>query len=134
MFRTVTAALSTTCAALVLVGCQTTIGGRALSPLYDPFEVGGLPATDGPSGIRDDGPQPTGTVHGTDNGEDDRLALLAINDVAQFWEQHYSESLHGTFTPVEDLCPTTPQSRAASGSAVTEPTSWPTLFTARPRT
>jgi predicted metalloprotease len=103
MFRTVTAALATTCAAFVLVGCQTTIGGRATSPLYDPFEVGGLPATDGPSGIRDDAPQPTGTVHGTDNGDDDKLALLAINDVAQFWEQHYSESLHGTFTRVEDL-------------------------------
>lgn len=67
MSRRVRAAIVTTCAALVLAGCQTTIAGRALSPLYNPFEVGGLPARDGPSGIRENAPQPTGTVHATDN-------------------------------------------------------------------
>jgi predicted metalloprotease len=103
MLRAATAAIVTICAALILAGCQTTVAGRALSPLYNPFEVGGLPARDGPSGLRDGAPQPTGTVHGTDNGDNDKLTLSAINDVAQFWEQTYSESLQGSFTPVEDL-------------------------------
>ncbi|MGH3558572.1 MAG: neutral zinc metallopeptidase [Mycobacterium sp.] len=102
-FRAATAAILCTCAALVPTGCGTLVAGRALSPLYNPFEVGGLPAKDGPSGIRDNAPQPSGTVHGTDHGDDDKLALLAINDAAEFWEQTYSAPLSGTFSPVEDL-------------------------------
>ena len=39
-------------AALVVAGCSTVVDGRALSMLNDPFRVGGLAATNGPSGIR----------------------------------------------------------------------------------
>ncbi|BBZ15199.1 lipoprotein peptidase LpqM (plasmid) [Mycobacterium branderi] len=77
--------------------------GRALSPLYDPFEVGGLPAQDGPSGVRDNAPQPTGDVRNTDHGDNDKLAVLAVNDVAEFWKQYYSDSLKGSFSPVANL-------------------------------
>ncbi len=71
--------------------------------LWDPNRVGGLPATDGPSGPRANAPQPTGTVENTDNGEPDRLALLAINDIEDFWKQNYSRDLQGTFKPVSTL-------------------------------
>ena len=63
--------------------------------LWDPDRVGGLPATDGPSGPRANAAAPTGTVENTDNGEVDRLALLAINDIEDFWKQNYSQSLAG---------------------------------------
>ena len=53
--------------------------------LYDPDRVGGLPATDGLSGVRPDAPAPQGAVEGTDGGGDDRLALLAVNDIQSFW-------------------------------------------------
>ncbi|OOK69132.1 putative LIPOPROTEIN PEPTIDASE LPQM domain protein [Mycobacterium kansasii] len=42
---------------LVVAGCTTLVDGRALSILNDPFRVGGLPATNGPSG-----PVPTGPL------------------------------------------------------------------------
>lgn len=98
----VTAAMLFACVALLLAGCEP-VSGQALSPLYDPFRVGGLPAQDGPSGVRDNAPQATGTVHGTDDGDNDKLTLLAVNDVGEFWNKFYSDSLKGTFAPVEDL-------------------------------
>jgi predicted metalloprotease len=45
----------------------------------------------------------TARVQNTDDGEIDRLALSAIDDIEDFWTQHYSESLRGTFTPVSNL-------------------------------
>ena len=99
----VKAAIAAACVALMLAGCGSTTQGRAVSPLYDPFRAGGLPAEDGPSGIREDAPAPEGDVEGTDGGEADRLATLAVNDVAAFWEENYSESFDGSFAAVEAL-------------------------------
>jgi predicted metalloprotease len=90
-------------AAALLAGCTTFTGGRAVSMLYDPFRVGGLPATDGPSGVRDDAPVPTGAVRDTNGGDDDKLALLSVNDLEDFWKQTYSEALPGHFSPVRTL-------------------------------
>ena len=53
----------------VVAGCTTFVGGRALSMLNDPFRVAGLPATNGPSGMRPNAPRPSGRVFGTDHGE-----------------------------------------------------------------
>src|SRR6516165_7518185 len=77
------------CAAtLVLVaGCTTFVEGRALSILNDPFRVGDLPAADGPSGPRPDAPSPTGTVVNTNNGPIDKLALLSVNDIEEYWDR-----------------------------------------------
>ncbi|WP_420714571.1 neutral zinc metallopeptidase [Mycobacterium sp. Aquia_213] len=93
------------CAATVFVvaGCSTVLDGRALSMLNDPFRVGDLPATDGPSGIRSNAPAPTGTVINTDNGTIDKLSLLSINDIEDYWKSTYSQSLKGTFLPVAKL-------------------------------
>ena len=97
------AALIAASVALLLAGCASTTPSLAVSPLYDPFRAGGLPAEDGPSGIREDAPAPQGEVKGGDGGDADKLATLGVNDVAEFWEKNYSDAFDGSFTPVEDL-------------------------------
>ncbi|WP_408632016.1 neutral zinc metallopeptidase [Mycobacterium shigaense] len=96
---------ATVCALAVLVvaGCSTVTQGRALSMLNDPFRVGDLPATNGPSGIRSNAPAPNGTVVNTDNGQIDKLSLLSVNDIEDYWESVYSQTLKGTFVPVGKL-------------------------------
>ncbi|OBG12553.1 peptidase [Mycolicibacterium celeriflavum] len=88
--------------AVVLTGCST-VEGQAVSSLYNPNTVGGLTVADGPSGLRPDAAEPTGEVRYTDDGPVDRMALSAVNDLVQFWEEHYSEALDGTFDPVANL-------------------------------
>jgi len=97
------ATLTAGAVALLVAGCATTTPGVAVSPVYDPFRAGGLPAQDGPSGLRDDAPEPKGDVHGTDGGAADRLATLGVDDVAEFWEKNYSDSFDGSFTAIGDL-------------------------------
>lgn len=94
------AALSCAAAAIVVAGCTSFVDGRALSMLNDPFRVGGLPATNGPSGIRPNAPKPTGTVINTDNGAIDKLSLLSVNDIEEYWQSVYGQSLKGKFVPV----------------------------------
>lgn len=101
-FRRTVAAIASTCAVLLVAGCSQTADGQAVSPLYDPNRVAGLAVTEGPSGPRDGGPKPTGTVENTDNGPIDQLSLLSINDIEEFWKANYSP-LKGTFEPVETL-------------------------------
>nr|WP_090276550.1 peptidase [Mycolicibacterium komanii] len=90
---------------LVLVGCSapTKVNGRATSMLFNPERVGGLPVEEGPSGVRANSPQPIGTVENTDRGAADRLALLAVNDIEEFWQARYSKYLPGQFEPVGSL-------------------------------
>lgn len=102
-------------ATLVLTGGTTaTVAGQSTSGLNDPFRVGGLRAADGPSGPRADAPAPTGEVAHTDGGDADRLALLAANDVEDFWTANYA-GLRGTFRPIRKFLsydsedPTTPE-------------------------
>lgn len=97
------AAIACAGAVLIVAGCTTFIDGRALSMLNDPFRVGGIPATNGPSGIRSNAPSPTGTVVNTDHGPIDKLSLLSINDIEDYWKSVYSQSLKGTFVPVAKM-------------------------------
>lgn len=101
--HSVRAAIVCAGALLVVAGCATFVDGRALSMLNDPFRVAGLPATNGPSGIRSNAPSPTGTVINTDNGAIDKLSLLSVNDIEEYWKSVYSQSLKGTFIPVAKL-------------------------------
>jgi predicted metalloprotease len=101
--RRLKAAIACAGAVLMVAGCSTFVDGRALSMLNDPFRVGGLPATNGPSGPRPNAPAPTGTVVNTDNGRIDKLSLLSINDIEDYWKSVYSQSLKGTFVPVGKL-------------------------------
>ena len=96
----ITSAAAYACATLAVAGCTHLVTGQGSSMLYDPFHVAGLIAADGHSGPRGDAPAPTGTVKNTDGGAVDKLALLAINDIEDYWEQAYSHSLNGTFQPV----------------------------------
>jgi predicted metalloprotease len=94
-------AIAAACSALLLAGCgHIVLDGQASSMLYDPERVGGLPASDGPSGPRGIALPPTGIVRNTDGGSIDRRALLAVNDIEDFWKQHYSDSFRGRFLPV----------------------------------
>ncbi|UUO02158.1 neutral zinc metallopeptidase [Mycolicibacterium novocastrense] len=88
--------------AVVLSGCSE-VKGQAVSSLYNPNTVGGLTVADGPSGLRPDAGEPTGEVRYSDGGPVDRMALLAVNDLVEYWDKHYSEALDGTFEPVENL-------------------------------
>jgi predicted metalloprotease len=97
------AAIACTTVIIVVAGCSTITQGRALSMLNDPFRVGDLPATNGPSGIRSNAPAPDGTVVNTNNGQIDKLSLLSVNDIEDYWKSVYSQSLKGSFLPVAKL-------------------------------
>ena len=97
------ATLSALCVAMLVAACGSTTEGQATSPLYDPFKAGGLPAQDGPSGIREDAPEPTGTVEDTNDSDQDKLALLSVNDIEEYWNKNYGEFFDGSFKPVGTL-------------------------------
>lgn len=93
------------CGTLLLTACApTVVAGRAVSPVNDPTHVADLPAADGPSGVKDGAPAATGTVENTDRGDIDKLVLLAINDLVDYWKQAYpTTDFTGSFTPVPHL-------------------------------
>jgi predicted metalloprotease len=92
-----------TCSTLLIGACSTTLQGKAVSVFDDPFSVAGMPATDGPTGLRDDAAEPSRVVQGTDGSEIDELARQAISDIEEFWEGAYSATFDDEFTPVEAL-------------------------------
>ena len=100
-------------------GCSPTVmAGRPASMLYDPDRVGGLPATHGFSGRRPGAPEPQGDVEATDGGDDDRLALLAVNDIQEFWAAAYPQFFAGEYRPIAAIRSydsQTPSSRGACG-------------------
>ena len=104
--------IAAACVALTLAGCSqaTVLDGPAVSMRYDPYRVAGLPTSDGASGPRAAAPSAAGRVQNTDDGEIDRAALLAVDDIEDFWSQHYSDSFAGTFTPVSRLVSVDPRS------------------------
>ena len=89
--------------ALLVTSCSTTLQGKAVSVFDDPFSVAGMPATDGPTGLRSDPSGPTRVVLGTDDGDMDELGRQGISDIEEFWEGAYGESFDGEFRPVEDV-------------------------------
>jgi hypothetical protein len=111
--------------------CATVIDGQPISPMYDPFTVAGLPATDGPSGPRDGAPKPEGHVQGTDDGAMDALAVTAVNDLQQFWQQNYT-GFTGTFRPIDNMLSYDSRIPTAPMSAEAPPTRTPTRSSARP--
>ena len=90
-------------AVLLSSGCTTLVGGTPVSVFDDPFRVGGLPVTDGPSGLREDAPPPAQDVENSDGDEVDDLAAQSIADIEDFWQGAYDEPLDGDFEPVRRL-------------------------------
>lgn len=86
-----------------VAACTSTLQGTPVSVFADPFRVAGMPATDGPTGLRPDASEPTREVVGTDGGETDELARQAISDIEEFWKQAYNEAFDGRFRPVAEL-------------------------------
>ena len=91
------------CSTLLLAACTTTLQGKAVSVFDDPFHVAGMPATDGPTGLRPDADGAVRQVEGTDNGKIDKLAANAVSDLEDYWDQAYGDTFNGQFTPVEAL-------------------------------
>jgi predicted metalloprotease len=101
--RQVVAAVMVTCSALLLPACTTTLQGKAVSVFDDPFHVAGMPATDGPTGLRPDAHGDVRDVEGTDHGQIDKLAANAVSDIEEYWGQVYGDTFDGQFKPVEAL-------------------------------
>lgn len=76
---------------------------------YDPNRVAGLPVSDGPSGPRAAPPSASGRVRNTDDGSVDRLALLAVDDIEDYWQKHYQAPLPGSFSTVSGLVSVDPE-------------------------
>jgi predicted metalloprotease len=91
------------CSTVLLAACTTTLQGKAVSVFDDPFHVAGMPATAGPTGLRDDAAEPSRDVQGTDDGQIDKLARQAVSDIEEYWGQAYGETFDGEFSPVEAL-------------------------------
>jgi predicted metalloprotease len=113
-------ALAALCLVPTTAGCSSPalLEGRPTSMLYDPDRVGGLRATSGFSGRRSDAGQPQGTVENTDGSDDDRLALLAVNDIQDFWTATYPQYFSGEYRPITAIRSydsRTPSSRGACG-------------------
>jgi predicted metalloprotease len=90
-------------ATLLVASCANTVTGTPMSVFGDPFSVAGLPAADGPTGLRDDAEPPNRDVTGTDGGETDKLAASSVVDIEQFWESIWGKNFDGTFKPVKEL-------------------------------
>jgi predicted metalloprotease len=101
--RRVVLAMIAICSALVVVACSTTLKGKAVSVFDDPFHVAGMPASDGPTGLRPDAHGSARDVQGTDKGKIDELAANAVSDIEEYWGNAYSETFDGQFTPVKEL-------------------------------
>ena len=91
------------CSLLIVAACSTTLQGNAVSVFDDPFAVAGLPATDGPTGLRPNAEGPSRDVDGGDGGDIDNLAASAVSDIEQYWETAYPETFDDGFTPVKAL-------------------------------
>ncbi|MDT5337691.1 MAG: hypothetical protein QOD90_3196 [Mycobacterium sp.] len=88
---------------LLLSACATTLHGTPVSVFADPFSVAGMPAVNGPTGLRDDAESPSRDVENTDGGQIDELAGSAVSDIEEFWASHYGDTFDGKFTPVKEL-------------------------------
>lgn len=97
------AALLATSAVLAGAACSTTLQGNAVSVFDDPFKVAGMPATDGPTGLRPNAEGPARDVTGTDGGEIDNLAASAISDIEDYWATAYEEAFAERFKPAAEL-------------------------------
>jgi predicted metalloprotease len=102
---TLRSSIAAACTVILLTGCASTatVGGHATSMLFNPERVGGLPVGAGPSGPRPNAPPRAGSVENTDGGPVDRLVLLAVNDIQEFWQKNYAKYLPGDFRPIESL-------------------------------
>ena len=87
--------------ALLVASCSTTVNGTAVSVFNDPFSVAGMPAVDGPTGLRPDAEKPSRDVENGDGGEVDELAAsVGQRHRGLLGRPQYGETFDGgEFTP-----------------------------------
>lgn len=88
---------------LVLASCSTELDGNPVSSLNNPFLVAGLPASDGPNGLRRDAPAPSRDPLNTDGSRIDELAAGAVSDLEEFWGDVFGAEFDGQFAPVDEI-------------------------------
>lgn len=88
---------------VMLAACTPAAAPPAVSGTDTALRVGGLDVTDGPSGVRADAPAPLRTAKHSDGSVADRLALLAVDDVEQYWRSQYPQLFGREFAPVRKL-------------------------------
>ncbi len=101
--RHLTVTVLAVAAAVLVASCSTTVNGTAVSVFDDPFKVAGMPAVDGPTGLRPDAKKPSRDVENGDGGEIDELAASSISDIEDFWATAYPETFDKDFSPIEAL-------------------------------
>lgn len=85
-------------------GCSRAISGTpTATPSATATSVAGLPATDGPSGLKPGVADAALTVDNTDHGETDKLAVDALSDLDVYWRQEYQQSFGKPFTNLRHL-------------------------------
>ena len=101
--RQLVSVLIATCAALLVTSCSQTLEGKPVSVFDDPFQVAGMRAVDGDTGLRPDAEPPSREVTDSDGGDIDELAASAVSDIEEFWKDAYGETFDGEFSPVSEL-------------------------------
>jgi predicted metalloprotease len=101
--RVVTRSLLAVCSTLLVVSCSTSVTGRPVSVFEDPFSVAGMPAVDGPTGLRPGAREPSREVVDTDGSPIDSLAASSVSDIEDYWKGAYGPAFDGDFTPVKDV-------------------------------
>ena len=101
--RTCIRLLAAATTAMLLTACGTAIQGTPVSVFADPFKVAGLPAVDGPTGLRPNAKAPSREVTNTDGGQVDDLAVQSVSDLEEFWRFAYPDTFDGELQPVEEL-------------------------------
>ncbi|SDQ79633.1 neutral zinc metallopeptidase [Actinopolyspora saharensis] len=90
---------------LGVTGCSRTINGTPTTNSSTSADtVAGLPASDGPSGLKPAAQDADLPVEGGTSGKTDTLATNAVADVQQYWRSAYPETFgDGKFRPIERL-------------------------------
>lgn len=89
--------------ALLLAACSAPIAGQPVSVFDDPYNVAGMAATDGPSGVRAGATPSDRDVDNSDGGDIDELSAMAVSDIEEFWGEHYELVSDNDFEPVDRL-------------------------------
>ena len=86
-----------------VAACSTVVAGQPVSVFADPFKVAGMPAVDGPTGLRPGGTAKSRQVSDSDGGKVDQIAAASVSDIEQFWGEAFGASFPGAFHPVKAL-------------------------------
>ena len=88
---------------MLITGCTTTLQGKAVSVFDDPFHVAGMPAIDGPTGLRPDAQAPSAMSTAPTTERSTNWPRTPSATSRSSGADVYGETFDGQFTPVEEL-------------------------------